>query len=75
MYILCHQERVRVLTLEKGGRGGGWWSHFENSNQPMAVGMRRVGNWATGGENLELICTFEDKLSAGSSVAVKMSTE
>lgn len=62
-----------MLTLEKGGGGVGW-SHVENSNQPMVVGMRRGGNWATGGENLELICTFEDKLSAGSSVAVKMST-
>lgn len=63
---------VHMLTLGKKGRRV---SHFKNSNQPIGVGMWQDGNQETGGENLQLICVFEDKLNTESSLTVKMSTK
>lgn len=71
--ILCH--RVSVCVERGGGWGMGGRSLFENLNQPIRCWDEAGRNSGSRRRDFAVIHGFEDKLSAGSSVTVKTSTE
>lgn len=64
-----------VCVLKRGGGGMGGRSLFENLNQPIRCWDEAGRNSGSRRRDFAVIHGFEDKLSAGSSVTVKTSTE